>query len=98
MTARARVQAGTVGGGGGVGGGGRIKGRFDRARKVMSVALPSSTGHSRVPSVVVGTGGREEEERRERRGRAVDGVIYWQKVVERLEKEQVESLKTVKRR
>ena len=72
-----------------------LKGRFDRAKKVMSVALPS---HARMPSVVVGTGGKEEEERREMRRRAVDGVIHWQKMVENLEKEQAASKQSTRRR
>jgi hypothetical protein len=38
-----------------------------------------------MPNVVVGIGGKEEAEMRERRRRAVDGVLYWQKEVARLE-------------
>ena len=54
-----------------------------RAQKVMSVV--GVGGHARMPSVVVGyNGGKVEEEKRERRRRAADGVIYWQKEVQRL--------------
>ena len=56
-----------------------FKAKVDRARKAMSVSL---TG---MPNVVVGCGGREEMELRERRRRAADGVLYWQKEVARLE-------------
>jgi hypothetical protein len=38
-----------------------------------------------IPNVVIGIGGREELILRERRRRAVDGVLYWQKEVARLE-------------
>jgi hypothetical protein len=44
----------------------------------MSVSLAS------MPNVVIGIGGRELL-LRERRRRAVDGVLYWQKEVARLE-------------
>jgi hypothetical protein len=50
-----------------------------RARKAMSVSLGS------MPNVVIGIGGKEELLSRERRRRAVDGVLYWQREVERLE-------------
>ncbi|ORX34137.1 hypothetical protein BD324DRAFT_166569 [Kockovaella imperatae] len=72
---------------------GGMRGKFDRAKKAMSVALPA-----RMPSVVVGAGGKEEEERREKRRRAVDGVIYWQKMVEKLEQEQAAARQTARRR
>jgi hypothetical protein len=72
-----------------------MKGKIDRARKAMSVALP---GGAKVPSVVVGAGGEEEEERRERRRRAADGVIYWQKEVGRLEGEEGAAMMTAKSR
>jgi hypothetical protein len=49
-----------------------------------------------MPNVVVGLGGREEMILRERRRRAVDGVLYWQKEVARLEAAEVQS--TPKRR
>lgn len=52
---------------------------MSRAAKAMSVSLGS------MPNVVIGIGGREELESRERRRRAVDGVLYWQREVERLE-------------
>jgi hypothetical protein len=52
---------------------------MSRARKAMSVSLGN------MPNVVVGIGGREELAMRERRRRAVDGVLYWQKEVARLE-------------
>jgi hypothetical protein len=56
---------------------------MSRARKAMSVSL------SHMPNVVVGLGGREEMILRERRRRAVDGVLYWQKEVARLEAAEV---------
>jgi len=56
----------------------------------MSVSL------SHMPNVVVGLGGREEMILRERRRRAVDGVLYWQKELARLEAAEVAS--TPKRR
>jgi hypothetical protein len=55
-----------------------LKGKIDRARKAMSMI-------NGMPGVVVGHGGKEEEVKRERRRRAVDGVLYWQKQVARLE-------------
>lgn len=61
------------------GAGSGFKAKVDRARKAMSVSL---TG---MPNVVVGIGGKEEMELRERRRRAADGVLYWQKEVARLE-------------
>jgi hypothetical protein len=63
---------------------------MSRARKAMSVSS------SHMPNVVVGLGGREEMILRERRRRAVDGVLYWQKEVARLEAAEVQS--TPKRR
>lgn len=56
-----------------------LKAKVNRARKAMSVSL------SAMPNVVVGIGGKEEAEIRERRRRAVDGVLFWQKEVARLE-------------
>ena len=74
-----------------------MKGKLDRAKKAMSVVvLP--TGHARLPSVVIGTGGKEEEEKRERRRRAVDGVLYWQKEVQRLEAEAARATETSRRK
>ena len=59
--------------------GGGLKGKIDRAEKAMSIM-------NGIPGVVVGyNGGKEEEMTRERRRRAVDGVLYWQKQVARLE-------------
>ena len=49
----------------------------------MSVSL------SHMPNVVVGLGGKDEVILRERRRRAVDGVLYWQKEVARLEAAEV---------
>jgi len=56
-----------------------LKAKMSRARKAMSVSLGN------MPNVVIGIGGREELVLRERRRRAVDGVLYWQKEVARLE-------------
>ena len=75
---------------------GGMRGRIDRAKKAMSVALP--TGQGRPPSVVVGIGGKDEEEKRERRRRAADGVLYWQKEVARLQAEQSAAMATIKKR
>jgi len=73
-----------------------MKNRMFRAKRVMSVALPSGVGMNiglgglnRSGSVVVGTGGREEKQQREKRRRAADGVLYWQKEVARLESEEI---------
>jgi hypothetical protein len=60
-----------------------LKGKMSRARKAMSVSL------SHMPNVVVGLGGRDEMILRERRRRAVDGVLCWQKEVARLEAAEV---------
>lgn len=80
-------------------GAGGAKGRFDRARKVMSIAMAGSGQKAdKVPSVVLGAGGRDEEDRRERRRRAADGVLYWQKEVGRLEAEAVAGSMTTKSR
>jgi len=75
---------------------GGMKNRMFRAKRVMSVALPSGVGMNiglgglnRSGSVVVGTGGREEKQQREKRRRAADGVLYWQKEVARLESEEI---------
>ncbi|WVR05840.1 hypothetical protein IAU60_002866 [Kwoniella sp. DSM 27419] len=68
-----------------------------RAKRAMSIvgfsaltqpaqpmgSLGSAT--AKTSAVVLGTGGREEEMRRERRRKAVDGVLYWQREVMRLE-------------
>ncbi|KAK1927900.1 hypothetical protein DB88DRAFT_516565 [Papiliotrema laurentii] len=67
-----------------------MRGRIDRAVRAMSIALPSGT---RIPGVVVGVGGKEDEARRERVRRANDGVLYWQREVARLSEPQ----KTVRR-
>jgi hypothetical protein len=67
-----------------------MRGRIHRAVRAMSVALPSGT---RIPGVVVGVGGKEDEARRERVRRANDGVLYWQREVARLSEPQ----KTVRR-
>ncbi|EIW72704.1 hypothetical protein TREMEDRAFT_25723, partial [Tremella mesenterica DSM 1558] len=75
---------------------GPSKSRMARARKVMSVV--GVVGHSRTPSVVVGYGNEEEMKRRERRRKAADGVLYWQKEVERLEAEEKRLQGTTKRR
>jgi hypothetical protein len=56
---------------------------MSRAKKAMSVSL------AHMPNVVIGIGGREELVLRERRRRAVDGVLYWQKEVARLERLEV---------
>jgi len=56
-----------------------MKSRMDRARKAISM------GYGRVPGVVLAVGGKEEDKRMERRRWAVDGVLYWQKEVARLE-------------
>ncbi|ORY24706.1 hypothetical protein BCR39DRAFT_472088, partial [Naematelia encephala] len=66
-------------------GAGGMRGRLDRAKKSMSVALTSNNWST---GVVVGAGGQEEEEKRERRRRAADGVIYWQRQVANLEMEE----------
>ena len=62
---------------------GGMRSRIDRAKRVLSVTFPNGT---KVPEVVVGAGGKEEEMKRERLRRATDGVIYWQKEVARLRK------------
>ncbi|KAK4685360.1 hypothetical protein P7C73_g4796, partial [Tremellales sp. Uapishka_1] len=57
-----------------------MKGRMSRASKMM-------VGHRASISlngVHLGLGGKEEMENRERRRRAADGVLYWQKEVARL--------------
>jgi hypothetical protein len=64
-----------------------MRGRIFRVRKSISVKLPSPIGPDRTPSVVLGTGGLEEEDKRERRRRAADGVLYWQKEVAKLQTE-----------
>ncbi|WVQ62256.1 uncharacterized protein L199_000395 [Kwoniella botswanensis] len=48
--------------------------------------------NGKVPNVVLGLGvnNKEEEERREKRRKAADGVIYWQREIERLEREETE--------
>ena len=61
---------------------------MNRARKAMSVSLAN------MPNVVIGIGGREELVLRERRRRAVDGVLYWQKEVARLEAVEIKSTAT----
>jgi hypothetical protein len=75
-----------------------MRGKMSRAKKAMSIALPSgtgigigpglgSTGSGVLGGVVVGTGGKDEAERREKRRNAADGVLYWQKEVARLMQE-----------
>ena len=86
---------------------GEKKGLKDRARRALSVsfhpqarAQPQSQaqaaageGAGAIPNVVIGVGGAEEEEMRERRRKVADGVLYWQKQVARLEQEEVEEMK-----
>lgn len=69
---------------------GGISSGLTRARKAMSIVIPGAAhdGHGRVPNVVVGHGGEEEQVAREKRRKAVDGVLYWQREVARLECEQ----------
>ena len=74
---------------------GGMKKRLDRAVKAMSIALPHNT---KIPGVIVGTGGKEDELKRERMRRANDGVLYWQKEVARLTAESQEVIKTRKKR
>lgn len=67
-------------------GGGGIKGKMQtRARKTTSITTLGTVGHQKIASVVLGAGDKEEEHRRERRRRAVDSVLHWQKEVARLE-------------
>ena len=67
-----------------------MRSRIDRAKKALSVTFPTG----KVPDVILGTGGKEEEMKRERRRRAADGVLYWQKEVARLEKVERETIKS----
>ncbi|WWC99622.1 hypothetical protein V866_006526 [Kwoniella sp. B9012] len=69
----------------------------NRAKKAMSMSfttnpLQSYGSNGKVPNVVLGLGvnNKEEEERREKRRKAADGVIYWQREIERLEREEME--------
>lgn len=72
--------------------GGGLKGKIDRAKKAMSIM-------NGIPGVVVGyNSGKEEEMKRERRRRAVDGVLYWQKQVARLEALETPTLSRPNRR
>lgn len=63
---------------------------MDRARKALSMAMPSNGSVSRtfgggsVPAVIMSLGGAEEERNRERRRKVADGVLHWQKEVQRL--------------
>lgn len=64
--------------GGGIG----IRGKMERAKQSV-LALNGSAKMGM--GVVIGAGGKEEEDRRERFRRASDGVLFWQKEVGRLE-------------
>ncbi|KAK8865873.1 hypothetical protein IAR55_001021 [Kwoniella newhampshirensis] len=92
------------GGGNGNGGGTQAKGNLGkmgtRARKAMSVVgvASSSLGGgsgAKMPNVVLGAGGKDEEAQRERRRKATDGVLYWQREVGRLEAEEHERMRRV---
>lgn len=71
----------------------KVGGRMDRARKALSIHMPS-TGSIKtmiynpnagsVPSVIMALSGEEEEMKRERRRKVADGVLHWQKEVQRL--------------
>ncbi|WWC58575.1 uncharacterized protein I303_101118 [Kwoniella dejecticola CBS 10117] len=69
-----------------------------RARKAMSFTgfpnyhAPSVGGGGKVPNVVLGLGNKEEEERREKRRKAADGIVYWQREIDRLEREERERM------
>ena len=60
---------------------GGIRDRINRARQAMNQ-------YGKVPGVALTAEGKEEDERRERRKRAADGVLYWQKEVARLGSEE----------
>ncbi|KAK6905641.1 hypothetical protein I204_05592 [Kwoniella mangroviensis CBS 8886] len=69
----------------------------NRAKKAMSMSFTTNPSqgygsNGKVPNVVLGLGvnNKEEEERREKRRKAADGVIYWQREIERLEREETE--------
>ncbi|WVW82222.1 hypothetical protein I302_104228 [Kwoniella bestiolae CBS 10118] len=69
----------------------------NRAKKAMSMSFSSNplqnyNLNGKVPNVVLGLGlnSKEEEERREKRRKASDGVIYWQREIDRLEREEKE--------
>ena len=55
-----------------------MKGRFDRARRAITV------GYGRTPSLV----GKENEDKTARVRRAAEGIVYWQKEVIRLEEQE----------
>lgn len=66
-------------------------GRMDRARKAMSIAMPSAGTLGRmgsmqgpVPTVVMTLSGEEENAKMDWRRKVADGVLHWQKEVQRL--------------
>ncbi|WWC66371.1 uncharacterized protein I206_100272 [Kwoniella pini CBS 10737] len=73
----------------------------NRARKAISfTGFPNYhqnqnnsliNGNGKVPNVVIGLGNnKEEEEKREKRRKAADGIVYWQREIQRLEREERE--------
>ncbi|WRT64087.1 uncharacterized protein IL334_001016 [Kwoniella shivajii] len=70
--------------------GGRKDKMTIRAKKAMSyTGFPGYKFNGKVPNVVLGiNGSKEEEDIRDRRRKAADGVIYWQREVERLDREE----------
>ena len=71
-----------------------LKGRMgERARKAVSVVVVKGS-HGRAPSVVLGGYDEEDVKIRERRRRAADGVLFWQREVGRLEDELRRSMRT----
>lgn len=64
---------------------------MDRARKAMSIAMPSAGTLGRmgsmqgpVPTVVMTLSGEEENAKMDWRRKVADGVLHWQKEVQRL--------------
>ncbi|ODO07528.1 hypothetical protein L198_01107 [Cryptococcus wingfieldii CBS 7118] len=81
-----------------MGGKSKKQSKMTRARKAMSVTGLGGLAPGKIASVVIGTGGKEEEERHERRRKATDGVLYWQREVARLVEEDATMNATLKRR
>jgi hypothetical protein len=76
------------------------RGLRERARRTLSIsfnpqaqAAQERVEHAAVPNVVIGVGGEEEEQMRERRRKVADGVLYWQKQVAKLEQEERDEVK-----
>lgn len=59
--------------------GGGLMGQIERAKRAMKASRDA------MPGVILGYGGKEEMRLAERRSKAANGVLYWQKQVARLQ-------------